>query len=362
MVVMPVEVGIWRIDEGVRRLAPSALPLEKLLEEAVERDSSLLGLDLLVLGRQVPTEFGKIVDLLALSADGFVYVIELKRDKTPREVVAQALEYGAWASELGHEELATIYSAYTKGKHLEQGFADKFGGLLPESLNEEHRMIVVASELDGSTERIIAYLTGKYGVPVNVVFFRHFEDGERHYLARSWFIEPAVAEAASQRTATKKAKEPWNGQDFYVSVGGDQHRSWEDMRRYGFISAGGGRWFWRTLDQLFPGARVFACIPGSGYVGVGMVEAPASIVTEFTVAVDGQPAVPLLKLPLVAPAMAETANDHELAERVVRVRWLKAVSREQAIWEKGMFANQNSACALRQQFTLERLTQRFELH
>lgn len=132
------------------------------------------------------------------------------------------------------------------------------------------------------------------------------------------------------------------------------------MRRYGFISAGGGRWYWRTLEQLFPGARVFACIPGTGYVGVGTVEEPARLVTDFTVALDGQAQV-LLKAPLVAPAMAETANDPELAERVVRVRWLKALPRDQAIWEKGMFANQNSACSLRRQFTLERLTERFGL-
>lgn len=84
--------------------------------------------------------------------------------------------------------------------------------------------------------------------------------------------------------------------------------------------------------------------------------------TEFTVALDGRPSVPLLTVPLAAPAMAKTANDPELAERVVRVRWQKALTREQAIWEKGMFANQNSACSLRQQFTLERLAERFGLN
>lgn len=218
---MPVEVGIWRIDGGVRRLGASPLQLEKLLEEAIERDSSLLGLELLILGRQVSTDFGKTIDLLAMSADGFVYVIELKRDRTPREVIAQALEYGAWASELGHDRLVAIHNDYSKGKRLEQAFAEKFGGPLPEALNEQHRMIVVTSELDGSTERIIAYLTGTYGVPVNAVFFRHFEDEQRRYLARSWFIEPALVEAGAERTGGRKAREPWNGQDFYVSVGGD---------------------------------------------------------------------------------------------------------------------------------------------
>lgn len=238
---MPVEVGIWRIDDGVRRLAPSHLQLERLLEDAIEKDTSLLGIDLLILGWQVATNFGKFIDLLALDAEGFLHIIELKRDRTPREVVAQVLEYGAWAGELGHEQLSAAYREYSNGRRLEEGFAEKFGGPPPEVLNEQHRLVIVASELDAGTERIITYLASNFGVPINAVFFRHFEDGERRYLARSWLTEPAVADATVQRAAGKKAREPWNGQDFYVSVGGDQHRSWDDMRKYGFISAGGGR-------------------------------------------------------------------------------------------------------------------------
>lgn len=48
-----------------------------------------------------------------------------------------------------------------------------------------------------------------------------------------------------------------------------------------------------------------------------------------------------------------------MAEWVVPVRWQTAVPREQAYWTKGMFANQNSACKLRQEFTLERLAEHF---
>lgn len=40
---------------------------------------------------------------------------------------------------------------------------------------------------------------------------------------------------------------------------------------------------------------------------------------------------------------------------MVGVKWIKTVPREQAIWEKGMFANQNTACALRSSFTRERV-------
>jgi hypothetical protein len=43
------------------------------------------------------------------------------------------------------------------------------------------------------------------------------------------------------------------------------------------------------------------------------------------------------------------------------VAWAKTRSRETAVWTKGMFANQNSACKLRNQFTLEHLTAAFDL-
>lgn len=46
-----------------------------------------------MIGRQVRTTHGGYIDLLALNQDGQLIVIELKRELTPREVVAQALDY-----------------------------------------------------------------------------------------------------------------------------------------------------------------------------------------------------------------------------------------------------------------------------
>jgi hypothetical protein len=114
------------------------------------------------------------------------------------------------------------------------------------------------------------------------------------------------------------------------------------------------------LEQLFPGARVFVHIPGEGYVGVGTVEEEAVPVKEFTVSVDGKTRT-VLEAPLKAPSMGENAGDPEKSEYLVRVDWTETRSREDAIWEKGMFANQNTACKLRNRFTLDRLTSHFGL-
>lgn len=47
--------------------------------------------------------------------------------------------------------------------------------------------------------------------------------------------------------------------------------------------------------------------------------------------------------------------------RVVAVNWLKTVSRENALWKAGMFANQNSACKLRARFTIDEALRHFAI-
>src|SRR5689334_10856983 len=128
------------------------MPSEAALETLLETDISILGLDLLLIGRQVVTAYGKKVDLLAIDSDGALHVIELKRDKTPREVVAQALDYGLWVKRLSYDQIAGISTAYMSGKRLEEAFFERYGAAIPDAINQEHKLVIVASELDASTE------------------------------------------------------------------------------------------------------------------------------------------------------------------------------------------------------------------
>jgi hypothetical protein len=356
---VPVEVGIWRIGARLEPVQFSSIETELILEDAICSDLEVIEPGLLLIARQVSTAHGKFIDLLACDAEGNLVIVELKRNRTPREVVAQVIDYATWVNDLTHSEVTALFRERNAGKHFEEAFTERYGVDPPERLNESHRMIVVASELDSSTERLIGYLSAKYGVPINAVFFRHYKEDGKGYLVRSWLIDPNEAEAqASKSAGTKASKEPWNGTDFYVSVGEGAHRSWDDMRRYGFVSAGGGRWYTATLRQLSTGARVFACIPQIGYVGTGRVVEAAVPVTHFEVSIDGN-RVPLLRAPLKAPRMEEHTANEEVMEYAVRVQWDKAVPQEDAVWEKGMFANQNTVCKLRSSFTLERLYSRF---
>ncbi|MEI8019353.1 MAG: endonuclease NucS domain-containing protein [Schlesneria sp.] len=357
---MPIEVGIWRIRNKLTRIEFQPLESEAKLEDTLASDLSMLGPGLMLIGRQVLTAFGKYIDLLAIDRDGNLVIIELKRDKTPREIIAQTLDYASWVQGLSYEQIKNIYAKKHDGQEFEVGYSDVYDSSPPESINESHRMIVVASELDSSTERILNYLSDNYGVPINTVFFRYFKDKDNEYLTRTWLIDPQEAEEKVIKVAVAKRQETWNGRDFYVSLGEYDDANWEDCVRYGFVCGGGGKWYSQTLNNLFLGARVFVNIPQNGYVGVGTVKEKSRPVKDFLVEIDGKE-VPILNAPLTAKEMGKNAGNPALCQYFVRVEWIKTVPRERAYWEKGLFAIQHTACKMRNQFTIDKLTQHLGL-
>ncbi|MFS3128089.1 hypothetical protein ACLM5J_06760 [Nocardioides sp. Bht2] len=357
---MALEMGLWRADgDKLSRITPSAVGLESQLEAYIESDPTLLGQPLLIVGRQVPTAHGGFVDLLAIDGEGVVHVLELKRDKTPRDVVAQALDYGSWVSTLSRSDIVGIFEKYKPGLAFEEAFAESFGEAPPEDLNEAQVLTIVAASVDPATERIVRFLNETFEVPVNVVFFRHFEDQNTSYLARTWLVDNETQVESKAASRTKKSKEPWNGHDWYVSFGEfPDGRQWSDAMKYGFVSAGGDKWFSRTLKNLPVGARVFACIPKVGYVGVGTVLAEARRFDDTTVEVDGAEQR-ITDLPLAGNYARPGDESDDVAEWAVAIEWDHVVPREQGFWKTGMFANQNSAARMRNAFTIEQVTAAF---
>lgn len=356
---MSLEFGLWNVDAGPVRMAPVPMALESRLEQLLDADTSLLGQEVLIIGRQVPTDYGKYIDLLALDVDGNVHVIELKRHRTPRDVVAQLLDYGSWVSGLGYDDIKRIFNARSDDS-LDESFDAKFGQPLPDELNSEHSLTIVASSLDSSTERIVDYLNRQFGVPINAVFFNYFEHGGHSYLARTWLVADSTDKAAPSQPRKPSVMANWNGVDWYVSFGTEGvGRSWEDARAYGFVSAGGGEWYSRTLKSLPVGGRVMTCIPKKGYVGVGEVIGPAVPYEQAAVEINGE-LVPLQDQRLAGNYQHEPSVDgSDSREYIVPIRWMETVPEAQAFWKGGMFANQNSACKLRNQFTIDEVSRRF---
>jgi hypothetical protein len=202
------EVRIWQVDktDALTEIKRSKLDREARIEKWISSDISLLSPELLIIGEQVETASGGRIDLLCIDRSGNLVIVELKRDQTPREVTAQALDYASWVKELDAEPIEAIASQHLKGATLEDAFQSTFGEELPEDINQHHAMLVIASEIDDSTERIIRYLSETYGVDINAVRFQFFQgqDG-REFLVRTFTVAPQEVEQNIRRRGSKRA-------------------------------------------------------------------------------------------------------------------------------------------------------------
>lgn len=339
---MPIKHAIWRVGTKPMPLVVTALATEQQLEEMIIAAPEMLSGEWLLIGRQEQTGYGGRVDLLAIAPDASLVLIELKRNRTPREIVAQALDYASWVESLTADKIAQIYRRFSNGGNLDDAFRQRFGAELDEdSLNESHQIILVAAELDDSTERIITYLNAR-DIAINVLFFQVFQHASDQFLSRAWLIDPGETQAnvAVTTKPSGEKKEPWNG-EYYVSFGGD--RPWEEARKHGFISAGGGTWYSQTLKLLSPGDRVWVKIPGTGYVGVGRVTESVQSVNTFNVKTpEGER--PILEVVSNVQTLLTHAADPDKAEYFVRVDWLDAVPESKAFDEVGLFGIQLTVC------------------
>lgn len=341
--------SLYQICDGELRPAiRRALSKEEIIEGWVASDPGLVGIDAMIIGRQVPTEHGKFIDLLAMDASGGLIIIELKKDRTPREIVAQVLDYASWVRTLTTPEIYERAEKYLKAR-LSTTFLKRFGEAIPHRLNGTHSMLIVASELDPASRRIVEYLSEEHGVAINTVFFNIFEADGKEWLTTDFLLDQVAVEERSER----KVLAPWSGY-YFVNAGLGEHRSWADLKRYGFVAAGGGEFYTKRLDQLAVGDEIFAYAKGDGYIGYGIVTAEARPASEFMTP-DG----PLFDQPLAEPRMKRIGEPPENAEHAVGIEWRKTFEPAQAKRFKGAFANQNIVCKLRDETTVDFLIEQF---
>ena len=204
---MPSKIRMWEVTEQgtLNEVTESGINLERRLEDWLESDIPMLDPNLLVIGRQVLTDFGGEIDLLCLDREGSTVVVVLKRGKTPRDVTAQALDYASWVKDLSYQQISDLADRYFGSEgSLEDAFGSKFEVEFPETLSLSHRVLVVAEAMDDSTERIVRYLS-EMGVPINVATVQHFKDNAgKELLAQVFLVEPEVAEVRAQSNSKKR--------------------------------------------------------------------------------------------------------------------------------------------------------------
>lgn len=232
---MPSEIKLWQVDDQhLISIPKQKLDFESRIEKWLRNDISLISNDLLVIGQQVQTTYGGVIDLLALDHLGNLVILELKRDKTPRDIVAQALDYASWVKELGHESVSEQANNFLKVKTFDQAFKEKFQTDLPEVLNERHRIYIVASSIDSATERIVKYLSETHNVDINVATFSYFKINQQEILGRSMLLDEADVQT---RSGSKSKRKP--------------PRSFEELRDLAEQS-GVAELYDKTLSELQP--------------------------------------------------------------------------------------------------------------
>ena len=202
---------IWKINveqvNNLQEYSIEELEVEKFvneseLEKIIEQNISIVSMNLVVIGTQCRISKSNqnfAIDMLAINRDGSIIVIEFKKGKTSREVVAQAIEYASLVEELDYEKINIIFKEYVDRignidkdldliNYVNKKFKEK---LEKDSINQKHEMLIIASQLDESTKRIIEYLRSNYRkVNVNGININMYKDKkDTKYITSSYLFE-----------------------------------------------------------------------------------------------------------------------------------------------------------------------------
>lgn len=163
---------------------------EAILEDWLESNPDGIVEDgrILIIGRQVVTNFGGFIDLLGLDREGDVVVVELKRDRTPRDTIAQSLEYVSFAERLDTVQLEGILRSYLNddflslAEHHRQYF--DLGSDEAIAFNKDQRIVIVGQRVTPEIRQTATFLRSK-GLRVTCVEFTFFQaDGGTRLLSQ----------------------------------------------------------------------------------------------------------------------------------------------------------------------------------
>lgn len=137
---------------------------------------SRLGYDLLIIGAQVWTGARQRADLLAIDANGAIYIIELKLQPAKPEAIAQTLDYRGATKRLSREEIIRIVADGHLKMNLERAFKRHFGRPLPETVNASQEIMIIAPAVEPRTARSILELLD-LGCSITVFCWRVSDQG-----------------------------------------------------------------------------------------------------------------------------------------------------------------------------------------
>jgi len=125
---------------------------------------------------------GKFPDLLGINSNGSLVIVELKKGRTPRDVIAQILEYSAWGANLTYEDIDEFAIFYFKnkekdaGKSLIQKYKEIFCPDIEEEpdivFNKNQKLYIVAEEISPIIIEVCNHLRNFFGVDINCIEYK----------------------------------------------------------------------------------------------------------------------------------------------------------------------------------------------
>ncbi len=116
--------------------------------------------------------------MLGADREGDMVVIELKRDRTPRDTLAQALEYASFIEDLDSEQISSILRNYLgdESGSLAECHRDYFN-IKPEetvAFNKDQRIVIIGQDVTDEIRQTSSFLRKK-GLRVTCIEFSFFQ-------------------------------------------------------------------------------------------------------------------------------------------------------------------------------------------
>jgi hypothetical protein len=217
---------VYRVDrDHMSRIPETELDNEAALENhLITADGAEIGdVTLLYIGRQGTPEEGGIFDILAVDENGSTVIIELKRGKAPREIVAQALEYASGIRREDYEDLDDRYREFLRERRSDETASDEYQSLadahadhfdLDEPLSErefntKQRLVLVGTEFRDVSLNMADFLR-EHDIDVVCVEYDSYavEDGGLKLLVTDAVRRPLSDEPA--KTSKKSDSEDYS--------------------------------------------------------------------------------------------------------------------------------------------------------
>ncbi len=130
------------------------------------------GQPMLSLGRELVTTHNAYIDNLYIDGNGVLVAAEMKRGRTPRDVLAQISEYAAYIDKLSWADVEA-FCQKRNGKPLDKAYSAIFGRPVTRTPNPEHRLMIVAEDFRPEIVETAAYHIAR-GMPLALLQFTYY--------------------------------------------------------------------------------------------------------------------------------------------------------------------------------------------